>query len=533
MKNNLASKGITKRVALILSLLVIGLVILIRVRLLAVPLERDEGEYAYAGQLMLDGIPPYKLAYSMKFSGIYAAYALIMAVFGQTITGIHLGLLLVNSATVAVIFLLGRRLTDEIGGSVAAASYALLSVSPSVLGSAAHATHFVMLPVLAGTFLLLEPHPMKRVLASGALFGIGLLMKQPACLFVLFGAIYLFIRHLGAGLGMKQAALRNLLFITSAIVPLTIACLLLWHAGVFNKFWFWTIDYAREYGTIVPAGQLSHFFVPNVQEVIGPGWILWIVAGVGALAALWDGRTRASIIFLLAFLFFSVLALSPGFYFRYHYFIFVLPAVSLLAGVAISKWSDVLSNRMIAARFIPLLLFSAALALPIFKEKRFFFEASPVEACQIVYPQAPFAESVRIAEYVRDHTSSQDVIAVLGSEPQIYFYAQRHSATGYIYTYPLMEPQKYARQMQEEMIREIEGARPKYLISVIMNDSWLRRPHSDGLIFTWANEYTAQNYAVAGFVNMVASGQTDYYFANIPQSVPRLGNYILIYERKS
>ncbi len=300
MKNNLASKGITKRVALILSLLVIGLVILIRVRLLAVPLERDEGEYTYAGQLMLDGIPPYKLAYSMKFSGIYAAYALIMAVFGQTITGIHLGLLLVNSATVAVIFLLGRRLTDEIGGSVAAASYALLSVSPSVLGSAAHATHFVMLPVLAGMFLLLEPHSMKRVLASGALFGIGLLMKQPACLFVLFGAIYLFIRHLGAGLGMKQAALRNLLFITGAIVPLTIACLLLWHAGVFNKFWFWTIDYAREYGTIVPAGQLSHFFVPNVQEVIGPGWILWIVAGVGAVAALWDGRTRASIIFLLA-----------------------------------------------------------------------------------------------------------------------------------------------------------------------------------------------------------------------------------------
>ena len=86
MKNYLASKGITKRVALILSLLVIGLVILIRVRLLAVPLERDEGEYAYAGQLMLEGIPPYKLAYSMKFSGIYAAYALIMAVFGQTIT---------------------------------------------------------------------------------------------------------------------------------------------------------------------------------------------------------------------------------------------------------------------------------------------------------------------------------------------------------------------------------------------------------------------------------------------------------------
>jgi len=31
----------------------------IRLRLLAVPLERDEGEYAYAGQLILQGVPPY------------------------------------------------------------------------------------------------------------------------------------------------------------------------------------------------------------------------------------------------------------------------------------------------------------------------------------------------------------------------------------------------------------------------------------------------------------------------------------------
>lgn len=37
------------------------------------PLERDEGEYAYAGQLMLQGIPPYQLAYNMKLPGTYAA----------------------------------------------------------------------------------------------------------------------------------------------------------------------------------------------------------------------------------------------------------------------------------------------------------------------------------------------------------------------------------------------------------------------------------------------------------------------------
>src|ERR1700676_1525420 len=82
----------------------------IRIRLRTAPLERDEGEYAYAGQLMLQGIPPYQLAYNMKFPGAYAAYAVIMSIFGQSITGIHLGLLFVNAVTVALVFLLGRRL---------------------------------------------------------------------------------------------------------------------------------------------------------------------------------------------------------------------------------------------------------------------------------------------------------------------------------------------------------------------------------------------------------------------------------------
>jgi hypothetical protein len=33
------------------------------------PLERDEGEYAYAGPLILQGIPPYQIAYNMKLPG--------------------------------------------------------------------------------------------------------------------------------------------------------------------------------------------------------------------------------------------------------------------------------------------------------------------------------------------------------------------------------------------------------------------------------------------------------------------------------
>src|SRR2546422_10177748 len=65
----------------------------IRLRLLDIPLDRDEGEYAYFGQLLLQGIPPYAQAYNFKMPGIYAVYALMLAAFGQTPAGIHLGLL--------------------------------------------------------------------------------------------------------------------------------------------------------------------------------------------------------------------------------------------------------------------------------------------------------------------------------------------------------------------------------------------------------------------------------------------------------
>ena len=67
---------------LLLVLLFFGL---IRLRLLHFPLERDEGEYAYSGQLILQGIAPYQLSYSMKLPGTAAAYALFMAIFGLSL----------------------------------------------------------------------------------------------------------------------------------------------------------------------------------------------------------------------------------------------------------------------------------------------------------------------------------------------------------------------------------------------------------------------------------------------------------------
>src|SRR4030042_2543244 len=178
--------------------LIVAVIIIVtaglRIRHLDVPFERDEGEYAYAGRLMLQGIPPYSLVYNMKFPGIYAAYAFIMAVFGQTRAAVHFGLLIVNAVTILLVFLLVRSLIDTFTGVFAAAAFAVLSISKPVQGIFANAEHFILLFALSGLVLLLFSIDRKNLLLlliASLLLGFGFVIKQHGIFFVVFAGLYL------------------------------------------------------------------------------------------------------------------------------------------------------------------------------------------------------------------------------------------------------------------------------------------------------------------------------------------------------
>src|SRR5256886_13298730 len=103
-------------------------------------------------------------------------------------------------------------------------------------------------------------------------------MKQPALLFIPFGAIYLLWNDVRQRLTPKKILLRNLIFGVAAIVPLGITCLILWHAGVLDKFWFWTVRYAGQYGTFLvseiysgrwPLSRAMQVSLQSVTEAIG------------------------------------------------------------------------------------------------------------------------------------------------------------------------------------------------------------------------------------------------------------------------
>ena len=522
-----------------------GLIILIllgaialRVHLLDVPLQRDEGEYAYAGQLLLQGFLPYTKVYNMKMPGIYGAYALMMAILGQTITGIHLGLLLLNLATIIFLFLLGRQLLDRTTGVIAAASFAVLSVGQSVEGVFANAEHFVILPAVAGMLILLRAADSRRHLSlflSGLLLGLAFLMKQHGVAFIAFAVIYLIYQGCRAQPVSLKPLLGNILvLLAGAALPFTLTCLFFLASGGFDKFWFWTFVYAREYVSLGSPAQGWKIFIYNLRPIVASAPLLWVLAGWGVLALFIDHKARKRLFFTGTLVIFSFLAITPGLYFRPHYFVLLLPAISLVIGVGISSMGRLLARvSQSAAKILPIFVILFALLYPVYNQRLFLFEVDPTMASRLTYDRNPFPESLKIAQYLKERTSTEDTIAVVGSEPQIYFYAHRRAATGYIYTYPLMEFHPYAERMQEEMIREIEASRPAYLVFVNIQPSWwVVRPESSLFIFSWFRKYSKEFYDCVGVIDIVSLNHTEYHWGESSKGYQVSTPSVYVYKRK-
>ena len=358
-------------------ILLVLLAVVVRIRLLALPLERDEGEFAYAGQLMLQGIAPYKLAFNMKMPGTYAAYAVLMGVFGQSPSGIHLGFLLVNLGTLGLLFLLARRLLEGVALPVCCAAYVLLSLSPAVLGLEGHATHLVVLHALGGLLLLLRARQSGRastLFFSGLLFGLAFLCKQPGLFFGVFAVALLLRDAMAARPVSWRAGARNIAWLSLGMVlPLALTCLALWRAGTFGRFWFWTVPYARVYGGLqsLPDGldRLQVFFA------FGSDRWCYLTGTLGLLGLFWRKAGAEQKFFFTALFFCSFFATAAGLYFRGHYFILMLPVICLLIGDAVTRLADALGRtRRPWLRAAPAALFVAAGAWLAWQNRAVWFE---------------------------------------------------------------------------------------------------------------------------------------------------------------
>jgi hypothetical protein len=476
----------------------------IRIHLLEAPLERDEGEYAYAGQLILQGSLPYEHIYNMKWPGTYYAYALIEALLGDTIGGIRLGILAISAAEAALVYLIARKLLDPPAAAAAGVTYAALSVAPGTLAFFGHATHFVVICALAAVVLIQRALEQKRLwlyFLAGLCAGLAPVMKQPGVVFTVFVAAYWGWQELKAESSRRTIAGRGAALLAGAVVPFAAVLFTVWWNGSFDTFWLWTVEYPRYYGEAIDLLDVPQAFAKQWYWTVRNELLFWIVAGFGTAALFWQPKTRRAAPFLIGLLVLSLAGVFPGRTFRTHYFILMLPAVALLVGNATfvaRRWLG--QRRPVLGQACAACLVVIPLGASVAGNADFYFCQSPPAAVNAHYQFLPFAECVTVGNYVRAHTSPSDRIVVIGSEPQIYFYARRMAATGFVYTFSMMERQPYAHQFQEQMIQEIERDPPLYFVHVRPSYSWLPFPDSDPTLLYWFDAYQKKNLKLVGLL---------------------------------
>ncbi|MGB4849599.1 MAG: glycosyltransferase family 39 protein [Saprospiraceae bacterium] len=532
----------TKGPAIDYYLIALGVVILctslIRLHLLNIPLERDEGEYAYIARLMQRGIAPFTEAYTMKLPGTSAMYAVLMAIFGASNTGIHAGLMIIGIATIIFLFLAFRKLFNSTVALFAAGVFAIMSVSPTVLGFAAHATHFIIFFVAVALFFLsryYERQTLLRAFLIGLMFGLAFMMKQQAVFFIVFGGIAIIIGCVfEKPFKFGPVIFQTLIYSAAAVMPYVITVIFLKSAGAFDKFWFWTITYAGKYAGGLSLAEGAKEFVTRFTPMLKEFTIFWILFFAGIVLTFFAKFTWRQKLFILLFSLFAFLTVCPGYYFRRHYFIVVLPAVGLLGGVALYFLTSLLNRKSKSSyiAIIPFVVFCIAGIAAVSGNKDYYFNFTPAQIAKQQYGNNPFNESLQIADYIRKNSSDTAKIAVLGSEPQIAFYADRLSATGYIYTYPLVEIQPFNQQMQEEMVAEIEKSKPEFIVYCLISASWLGKEGAPDIIFSWFNNYSANYYQLTGVVD-IFNEQTIYKWNEEALTYkPSSQQQILIYKRK-
>jgi hypothetical protein len=504
---------------------------LLRMRLLDVPLERDEGEYAYMGQLILRGEVPYLAAHNMKLPGVYYANAAIIGLLGDSDVAIRLALVALNAATVVLLYLLARRLFDVTAALTAAAAYGVLSVGSGLLGFTANAEHFVVLPMVGGVLCLApldETPSVRRLVAGGLLLGLAYVMKQHGAAFVAFGGLWVLIAGRRRDTSWPIILREAVVYTAGALTPFVVTCLAMLAQGAFQPFWFWTVSYAREYATMIPLGDGLGILRTNFAHVAAPAALLWALAALGVTALAWDDVARRRAAFLGLFTLCSFGAVCTGLRFSEHYFILLVPAAALLAGGAASACARASGSPAIGAGVATIAVVASLVA-----DRRVLFELSPVEVSRATYGTNPFPEAIEIARWLREHTAPDERIAVVGSEPEIYFYAQRPAATSYIYTYPLMEAQPFAHWMQEDMIAQLDRARPKYLVLVSVDTSWTRRADSSTALFEWAERTVKADYTPVGRVDVFRDRPSAFHWGDATAGPPASRAFVSVFERRS
>ncbi len=467
----------------------------VRVPLLPIPLERDEGEYAYIAWRLGHNELPYRDWIDQKPPAVFYVYRFALSLPFDPIRSIHIVALLFSAASVCALFSLGLRFMGHFGAWLGAALFALLSADPLMQGTAANTEIFMLCPLILSQIAFITGAEKSRgaarfMLLAGVLTGIACTFKQVAMVnWFLLVALYPFFAD--AQKRWRASVLFVVWSTTGLLAVLGFVLLYFWIRGGLHEFIANVFTHNLEYiGVVEPSARIEYCW--GTLTILGrTQMIVWAFAALGLAALLRSNRVRWSI-FLVAWLFTSAIGVSASGYFFPHYFQQLLPPLALAAAAG-AEWLSALHFLNVFPLWVRRSALSLVLAvLPIITLWPFLFVYTPSEAVGKIYPGNFFAAMPEFGRRIETVTPSETPVFIFGAEPELLFYARRPSATRYIFLFPLYGAYARVHEKQTSAAMEIEHARPR--TAVYLPNALFFVSGTDQYFTQWSMSYLKENF---------------------------------------
>lgn len=493
-----------ERTALILLFSAIFIFAMIRLPLTWMPLERDEGGYAYGAWLLLSGKGQlYVDMYSMRYPGVFLFYGLIISIFGDTHKDIHIALIFVNTINTAFVYLIGKRLTKPYFGFIAALFYLTASIVPFFNGLQTQNQQFVMILALPAIYLILKhiqgDGTNKEIYLAGFLLGLSFLTKHHGVFFFLFAITatsfhnYFILNNKN----IKGVLTEPLQLLTGFLAAYLTIVLYTAYNGTLAMMFYWTLIVTKDYVTSTSIDSAITNFMHSVNIRFPYIVLITTLSIMGTVTLIKNtvNKNKDSS-FLLLFVIFSTLSIMPGFYFRGHYFQQIFPALAISSSYFLYRLYNLPSiNKNSYSTVLVLIVGTLAFSQSLYAQKNLLFVLEPEELTPIVYSINPFNESLDVASYIQQNSTEKDTIIVLASEPEIAFYAKRKFATAHVHSYNMLAHNDTAKEMKLEFLNDIFTKKPLYIIATNIN---LSGPLTSTYNSPITRDYTITHYMETG-----------------------------------
>lgn len=477
----------------VVALVILGVVVLtflLRWNSLASPFERDEGEYAYSARLLLRGQLPYRESFLQKPPLIIYTYAVGQVISGDQLWGPRLLALLFIVATSLLTGYIAYREYGWLVGTVTSFLLPFMLSSPYLAALAANTEVFMVLPLMGAVATYRSIGDMGAIWGSilAGLLAVLAIMYKPIAILPLS---FLFLVWWWERRQWRELAWVGVGGILGCVGGLGY---FIWRGG-WSYFWeevvVFNSAYAAQFGL-----NLGNLWL-RLQSLWGQWWALFLLLGW----FLFKRPTRWW--FYTGLLVTSLLAVyqSPiG-----HYYLLLMPFWALAAAWAMVDFCGFVKKWGVWGK----LGIGGTVFLLMFTPVREQFAKTPAEITSWIYGRGnPFAESQVVAEKLAVVTKPTDKVLVAGSEPQIYYYANRESASRFVITYPLIIDTSKRLEYQQEAVAKLAQNPPAAIVISQREESGLWNQESPRVFIDYLNELLRKEYKlVGGFVWSARGGE--------------------------